>query len=77
MLKEQSSVIVPALCGIVHNRVTRRMNMLHFPRVRTYLAKNSFYYNGSVIFNRLNFQCFKILFTFTVTAYSPYFKINF
>ena len=39
----------------VHNRNTRQMNMLHLPRIRTYLAKNSFYFNGSVIFNRLNF----------------------
>ena len=41
------------------------------------LAKNSFYYNGSIIFNRLNFKCFFIIFVFTVTVYSPYFKINF
>ena len=39
----------------VHNRITREINMLHLPRVRTELAKNSFDYNGSVIFNRLNF----------------------
>ena len=39
----------------VHNRITRQMNMLHLPKVRTDLAKNSFYYNGSVIFNKLNF----------------------
>ena len=29
--------------------------MLHLPRVRTELAKNSFQYNGSVIFDKLNF----------------------
>ena len=40
----------------VHSRITRQMNMLHLPRIRTYLAKNCFYYNGSVIFNRLNFN---------------------
>ena len=45
-------------------------------RVRTDLAKSYFYRNGSVIFNKLNFQCFKVLFIFTVTVYSPYFKIN-
>ena len=39
----------------VHNPITRQMNMLHLPRVRTDLGKNSFYYNGSIIFNRLNF----------------------
>ena len=39
----------------VHNRITTEMNMLHLSRVRTDLAKNSFNYNGSVIFNRLNF----------------------
>ena len=39
----------------VHNRITRETNMLHLPRVRTDLAKSSFDYNGSVIFNRLNF----------------------
>ena len=39
----------------VHNRITREMNVLRLPMVRTDLAKNSFYYNGSVIFNRLNF----------------------
>ena len=38
-----------------HNRITREMNVLHLPMVRTDLVKNSFYYNGSVIFNRLNF----------------------
>ena len=26
----------------IHNRITRQMNMLHLPRVRTDLAKNSF-----------------------------------
>ena len=51
--------------------------MSHLPRIRNDFAKNSFYYNGSVIFNRLNFLFFKILFMFTVTVYSPYFKINF
>ena len=51
--------------------------MLHLPRVRTDSAKNFFSYNGSVIFNRVNFLFFKILFMFTVTVYSPYFKINF
>ena len=30
----------------VHNRITREINMLHLPRVRTELAKNSFDYNG-------------------------------
>ena len=39
----------------VHNRITRQMNMLHLPRVRTDLAKKSFYFNVSVIFNKLNF----------------------
>ena len=51
--------------------------MLPLPRIRTDLAKNSFYCNRSVIFNRLNFLFFKILFMFTVTVYKPYFKINF
>ena len=51
--------------------------MLHLPRVRTDSAKNSFYYNGSVIFNRQNFLFFKILFMFTATVYSAYFNINF
>ena len=46
--------------------------MLHLPRVRTDLAKNSFYYNGSVIFNKLNFKCFRILFMFIVTVYIVY-----
>ena len=36
----------------VHNRIARQINMLHLPRVKTNLAKNSFYYNGSVIFNK-------------------------
>ena len=39
----------------VHNRITRQMNMLHLPRVRTDLAKKYFYFNVSVIFNKLNF----------------------
>ena len=43
--------------------------------VRIDLAKISFYYNGSVIFNKLNFLMFKILFTI-VTVHSPYFRIN-
>ena len=38
-----------------HNRITRQMNMLHLPRVRIDSAKNYFCYNGSVIFNKLNF----------------------
>ena len=61
------------------NRGSRQMKMLHLPRVRTDLGKNSFYYNGSIIFNRLNFLCFKILFMFTVNVRtsSLYFKINF
>ena len=61
----------------VHNRITRQMNMLYLPRVRTDSAKTSLYYCGSVSFNRLNFSCFNILFMCTVTVYSPYFKINF
>ena len=36
----------------VYNQTTRQMNMLH--RVRTDIAKNTFYYNGCIIFNRLN-----------------------
>ena len=39
----------------VHNRTTRQTNRLHLPRVRTDIAKNSFYYNGCIIFNRSNF----------------------
>ena len=57
----------------VHNRITRQMNMLHLPRIRTDFGKNSFYCNGSVIFNSLNFQCFNILFMFTVTIYKSVF----
>ena len=34
----------------VHNRITRQMNMLHLPMIRTDFGKNSFYYSGSVIF---------------------------
>ena len=47
--------------------------MLHLPRIRTDFGKNSFYCNGSVIFNSLNFQCFNILFMFTVTVYKNVF----
>ena len=57
----------------VHNRITRQMNMLHLPRIRTDFGKNSFYCHGSVIFNSLNFQCFNILFMFTVTVYKSVF----
>ena len=52
----------------VHNRITRQMNMLHLQRIRIDLGKNSFSHNGSVIFNKLNFSCFKILFMFIVTV---------
>ena len=38
----------------VHNRTTRQINKLHLLRVRTDIAKNSFYYNGCITFNRLN-----------------------
>ena len=38
------------LTVLIHNRITRQMKM-----VRIDLAKISFYYNGSVIFNKLNF----------------------
>ena len=44
-----------ALKDTARNRITTQMNMLHLPRVRTDLDKNSFYYNGSVISNGLNF----------------------
>ena len=39
----------------VHNRIMRQMTMLHLLKIRTALAKNSFYFNSSVIINRLNF----------------------
>ena len=39
----------------VHNRIMRQMTMLHLLKIRTALAKNSFYFNSSVIMNRLNF----------------------
>ena len=39
----------------VHNRIIRQMNMLHLLRIRTALAKNYFYFNTSVIINRLDF----------------------
>ena len=58
-LKDTASNFLKTISTIytssVHNRIARQMNMLHSPRVRTDLAINSFYYNGSVIFNRLNF----------------------
>ena len=34
-------------------RTTRQSNLLHLPRVRTEMAKKSFYYNGAKVFNRL------------------------
>ena len=34
------------------NRTTRQSNLLHLPRVRTEIAKHSFYYNGYKICNR-------------------------
>ena len=34
-------------------RTTRQSNLLHLPRVRTEMAKKSFYYNGVKVFNRL------------------------
>ena len=39
----------------VHNRIMRQMTMLQLLKIRTALAKNSFYFNSSVIMNRLNF----------------------
>ena len=35
-------------------RSTRQSFLLHLPRVRTETAKRSFYYNGCIVFNRLN-----------------------
>ena len=35
-------------------RFTRQSNNLHLPTIRTEIAKRSFYYNGSKIFNLLN-----------------------
>ena len=34
-------------------RTTRQTNLLYLPKVRTKMAKKSFYYNGVQIFNRL------------------------
>ena len=34
-------------------RTTRQSNLLHLPRVRTEMAKKSFYYNRAKVFNRL------------------------
>ena len=39
----------------LHNRIMRQMTMLHLLKIRTALTKNSFYFNSSVIMNRLNF----------------------
>ena len=36
------------------SRFTRQSNNLHLPTIRTEIAKRSFYYNGSKIFNLLN-----------------------
>ena len=44
----------------VRNRITRQTNMLHLPRVRTDLAKNSFYYNCSVILIKINLKIWSI-----------------
>ena len=38
----------------IHSRITRQSNMLHLPRVRTEMAKKSFYYHGCIVFNRLS-----------------------
>ena len=35
----------------ISSRVTRQSNLLHLPRVRTEIAKRSFYYNGCKIYN--------------------------
>ena len=35
-------------------RFTRESNNLHLPTIRTEIAKRSFYYDGSKIFNLLN-----------------------
>lgn len=40
----------------ISQRATRQSDHLHLPRVRTEIAKRSFYYNGSIIYNKLK-QC--------------------
>ena len=35
----------------ISSRVTRQSNILHLARVRTEIAKRSFYYNGCKIYN--------------------------
>lgn len=35
----------------IHSRTTRQSNLLHLPRVRTEVAKKSFYYHGCIVFN--------------------------
>ena len=37
-------------------RTTRQSNHIHLPKVRTEIAERSFYYNGSVIYNKLKFR---------------------
>ena len=37
----------------ISQRVTRQSEHLHLPRVRTEVAKRSFYYNGCIIYNKL------------------------
>ena len=38
----------------VVKRVTRQSSLLHLPRIRTECGKKSFYYHGSIVFNKFN-----------------------
>jgi hypothetical protein len=35
----------------IHERLTRQINQLHLPKVKTESAKKSFYYNGCIVYN--------------------------
>ena len=45
----------------VHKHSTRQSNQLHLPKVRTEVAKKSFYYNGCIVFNKMKWLNFFIL----------------
>ena len=43
----------------ISQRATKQGEHLHLPRVRTEVAKRSFYYNGCIIYNKLKHNsCF-------------------
>ena len=38
----------------MHDRNNRKCNKLHLPKVRTEIAKRSFYFNGYIVYNKLH-----------------------